>query len=225
MPESPINVHGPMGPIQKVLESKVTIILLDEVMPNFGLSDWNQLNVNPSLQFVVSIRHLFDQSRFSTSLESDKIHAFENSLVCILSKRLRCSKQITDLVFHLMIHSRGNHNLKSFHHSNDSFNGQVPEWLDVDYVEDFIDYANTNYTDLDPKMVIYDPTDDRFTLQPLLKFCSDKNWPCYSLFSIVGSEASTVIIFNLKEFNFEAFTRPTSHLIFITIKGTGKKNR
>ena len=45
-----------------------------------------------------------------------------------------------------------------------------------------------------------------------------KKWPCHPYSSIVGSEASTVFLYNLKEFHFESFTRATSDLIIITIR-------
>ena len=68
-------------------------------------------------------------------------------------------------------------------------------------------------------MVIYDPNDDQFSLQPLMKYCLEKEWPCHPYTSIVGSEASTVFLYNLKEFHFESFTRVTTDLIIITING------
>ena len=76
---------------------------------------------------------------------------------------------------------------------------------------------NTYPASLESVMVIYDPDDDEFSLQPLMKYCLGKKWPCHPYLSIVGSEASTVIIYNLKEFHFESFTRATTDLTIITL--------
>ena len=119
----------------------------------------------------------------------------------------------------MMIHSKNSVTLKSFEHSLDSFKGDVPIWLSVEDVEDFIKFANETYhASLKSVLVIYDPNDDRFSLQPLIKYCMDKKWPCHPYLSIVGSEASTVFLYNLKEFHFESFTRATTDLIIITIR-------
>ena len=120
----------------------------------------------------------------------------------------------------MMIHSKNNVILKSFEHGLDSFKGDVPIWLEVEDVEDFIKFADETYpASLESVMVIYDPDDDTFSLQPLMKYCLDKEWPCQPCTSIVGSEATTVFLYNLKEFHFESFTRVTTDLIIITIKG------
>ena len=179
-----------------------------------------------NVQYVVAIRHTFSQSVFPNVQPLENVKRLDNSntLICVLDKRLRCSNEIIALVFYLMIHSKDNSTLKSFEHSLDSFNGGVPIWLDVENVEDFVHFANTNPVISKSVMVIYDPKDDDFSLQPVVKLCLEKKWDCHPCTSIVGSEAQTVFLFNLKDFHFESFTRVTSNLIIITIKEEGPKN-
>ena len=199
-----------------------TIVLLDEVSPGFDLHQWKQFKSDSNFEYVVAIRHTFSQSSFPKIPTLEKVSAWDNTLICVLDKRLRCSDEITALVFYLMIHSKNNATLKSFEHSLDSFEGDVPMWIDVESVEDFIYFAEETYHSVDSKsvMVIFDPNDDQFALQPLLKYCLDKNWQCHPYSSIIGSEASTVFIYNLKQFHFESFTRATNELIIITIKSS-----
>ena len=200
-----------------------TIVLLDEVSPGFDLHQWKQFKSDWNVEYVVALRHTFSQSSFPKEPPLEKVSAWDNTLICVLDKRLRCSHEITALVFYLMIHSKNNATLKSFEHSLDSFEGDVvPMWIDVESVEDFIYFAKETYHSVDCKtvMVIYDPIDDQFELQPLLKYCKDKDWQCHPYSSIIGSEASTVFLYNLKEFHFESFTRATNELIIITIKSS-----
>ena len=207
-------------------DKKHTIVLLDEVLPKFDLHQWRHLHSDSNAEYVVAIRHTFSQSLFETErLRGVSTLENSNTLVCVLDKRLRCSNEIIALIFYLMIHSKDNSSLKSFEHSLDSFNGDVPIWLDVEDVEDFIYFANTNPIETESVMVIYDPKDDDFLLQPVTKLCSEKKWPCHPCTSIVGSEATTVFLYNLKDFHFESFTRVTTDLIIITVKGEETTNQ
>ena len=205
-----------------------TIVLLDEVKPDFDLHQWRHLHSDSNTDYVVAIRHIFSQSLFKTErLRGVSTLENSNTLVCVLDKRLRCSNEIIALTFYMMIHSKNTSSLKSFEHSLDSFNGDVPVWLDLEDVEDFVNFAEKTYHDgSNPEsvMVIYDPNDDQFSLQPLMKYCLEKEWPCHPYTSIVGSEATTVFLYNLKEFHFESFTRATTDLIIITIKGGEAKH-
>ena len=198
-----------------------TIVLVDELLPKFDLNQFDtSLIPDPNTEFVIAIRHTFNQSSFSSTLPPDKVSILDNTVVCVLNKRLRCSNEITALVFYLLIHSKStsDQSLKSFRHSLNSFCGEIPLWLELNGVEDFTEFANDAYKEADDVMVIYDPEDQDFSLQPLMKYCLDKKWPCHSYSSIVGSEASTVFIYNLKEFNFEAFTRAITNLVIFTIE-------
>ena len=225
------NVHKTETEVKR--EEVHTIVLLDEVLPDFDLNQWRHLQSDSNVEYVVAIRHTFSQSVFPNvqPLENVKMLDNSNTLICVLDKRLRCSNEIIALAFYLMIHSKNSSSLKSFEHSLDSFNGDVPVWLDLEDVEDFINFAKNTYHDgsnpvtAEGVMVIYDPNDNHFSLQPLVKYCLDKEWPCHPCTSIVGSEALTVILYNLKEFHFESFTRATTNLIIITIKGQETKNQ
>ena len=72
-------------------------------------------------------------------------------------------------------------------------------------------------------MLIYDPDIDQEDLSKLKDLCENRQtpkWKCASQDDIVGAEASTVIIYNLEEFHFEAFTRAIKNLIIITISSS-----
>ena len=204
-----------------------TIVLLDEVLPEFGLHKWQHFQSDSNVEYVVAIRHTFSQRPFPIirHVKTATVSPLGNALICVLDKRLRCSNEIIALTFYLMIHSKNNSELKSFEHSLDSFNGCVPIWLDVEDVEDFIYFTDTNPVFTKSVMVIYDPNDDEFSLQPVMKLCMDKKWSCQPYSSIVGSEASTVFLYNLKEFHFESFTRVTTYLTIITIKDKDRKTQ
>ena len=219
LPQQTTDLNIPVPILNKVQKvKKHTIVLLDEVLPKFDLHQWRHLHSDSNAEYVVAIRHTFSQSLFETErLRGVSTLENSNTLVCVLDKRLRCSNEIIALVFYLLVHSKNNSTLKSFEHSLGSFNGDVPIWLDVEDVEDFIDFTHTNPVFTKSVMVIYDPNDDEFSLQPVMKLCMDKKWSCQPYLSIVGSEASTVFLYNLKEFHFESFTRVTSNLIIITV--------
>ena len=154
----------------------------------------------------------------------DDVQIKEDKVICQLKKRFRCSNEITALIFYLLVHSPKSHHpeYKSFVHSLDSFDaGKNPAWLELENVEHFIEFTNTDqdFIALEKDvLVIYDPKDDPFSLQPLKTHCTARNWQCYPYTDIVGSEADTVIIYDLKDFHFEAFSRAINHLVIVTIK-------
>ena len=62
-------------------------------------------------------------------------------------------------------------------------------------------------------VLIYDPD----TIDSEVKsICDSKRWECVSKTEAVGTEFSRVIIYGLKEFHFEAFTRAVNQLIIVT---------
>ena len=69
-------------------------------------------------------------------------------------------------------------------------------------------------------MLIYDRNLDLKDLSKLKDFCKDKEWKCFAEDEVVGAEASTVIIYDLEAFDFEAFTRAINNLTMVTTRST-----
>ena len=199
-----------------------SIILLDELLPQFCLEEWNHLPFE-NTDFVIAFRHSFCNTRYAKCGTCTEMQS-KDKVICQLEKRFRCSNEITSLIFYLLVHSPNVHHAeyKSFFHSLESFDsGRIPIWLELENVEQFIELTDTeaDYKALkDDVMVIYDPScEDPFSLQPLKRHCKSRNWQCYPSSDIVGSEADTVIIYDLKEFDFEAFSRAINNLIIVTV--------
>ena len=212
-----------------------SIILLDELLPKFCLEEWTAGLMFEKTDFVIAFRHSFCNTRHARCLihmriddiemrSDDDVQIKEDKVICQLKKRFRCSNEITALIFYLLVHSPKSHHpeYKSFVHSLDSFDaGKNPAWLELENVEHFIEFTNTDqdFFALEKDvLVIYDPKDDPFSLQPLKTHCTARNWQCYPYTDIVGSEADTVIIYDLKDFHFEAFSRAINHLVIVTIE-------
>ena len=109
---------------------------------------------------------------------------------------------------------------KSFNHLPQSFSGggEKPLWLQVPSLEAFIHYSDNNdRLKLEKNaMIIYDQTFDSQIVYTLRGYAAKKNWRVCSSTSVMGSEASTVIIFNMKTIHFEAISRAVLQLIFVT---------
>ena len=211
-----------------------TIILLDELLPDFNLGEWTGI-WSKNIDFVIALKHSHSlrarghEDSFTGGIELSEelqrvggVSVVNDTVLCLLKKRFRCSNEITALIYYLLIHSDKHWQLKSFQHSLDSFDsGKKPTWIQLENVEHFIDFCTEDDHFKKLKcgvMVIYDPSDHPFTLQPLKKFCNERHWMCYSSSDIVGSEAETVIIFDLPEFHFEAFSRAINDLVIVTTK-------
>lgn len=201
-----------------------TIILLDELLPEFSLRDWTGI-WSKNIDFVIALKHSFNDTGIELSEDLQRIggvSVVNDTILCILKKRFRCSNEITALIYYLLIHSDKHWQLKSFQHSLDSFDsGKKPTWIQLENVEHFIDFCTEDDYFKELKrdvMVIYDPSDHPFTLQPLKKFCNERDWMCYSSSDIVGSEAETVVIFDLPEFHFEAFSRAINDLVIVSTR-------
>ena len=205
-----------------------SIVLLDELLPQFCLEEWTTGLSFENTDFVIAFRHSFCNTRYARCCaemrSDDAVEIKEDKVICQLKKRFRCSNEITSLIFYLLVHSPKVHHpeYKSFVHSLDSFDsGKNPAWLELENVEHFIEFTNTDqdFIALEKDvMVIYDPNDGPFSLQPLKTHCKARNWQCYPYTDIVGSEADTVIIYDLKDFHFEAFSRAINHLVIVTIQ-------
>merc|ERR1711860_448681 len=98
--------------------------------------------------------------------------------------------------------------------------GNIPLWLEGESLNAFIQYANTNteIKDTEDVMVIYDTENVKDVIDTLKKYCSERKWRHCLSTSVTGSEASTVIIYDMKSIHFESISRAVLQLIFVTTK-------
>ena len=218
----------------------LTIFMTDELFPKFTTSQWKYFRgLGRKTDFVLALRHAFHDyplfgmvHKLTTKwknpeeiMQEQGVSVDEEKIVCRLRQSYRCSKEVIALVYHLLIHAPLSCKLyetKSFIHSEGIFNGEKPLWLEVPDVKDFIKFSNIdnrfkNVTDV---IVLYSPNYDIYTIHSLRRHCLDKNWRLYPANSVMGSEASTVIIFDMLDIKFEALSRAVHNLIFVTTPST-----
>ena len=128
-------------------------------------------------------------------------------------------------MYYWLIHSpkeNGLYKEKIFIHSQGSFDGPKPLWLQVPTVEVFIDYATQNdqLKNANDVMVMYDLDYDLLSRHPLGMHCKDKKWKFCPINEVMGSEAKIVIIYDVKEVHFEALSRAVIQLIIVTTPKT-----
>ena len=89
-------------------------------------------------------------------------------------------------------------------------------------MEVFIEYAKNNEQLKNTKdvLVMYDFDYDLLSIHPLGKYCKSKNWKFCPVNEVMGSEAQTVIIYDVKEVHFEALSRAVNQLIIVTTPKT-----
>ena len=107
---------------------------------------------------------------------------------------------------------------KSFVHLPESVSGKKPLWLEASSLEAFLKYTDTNedLKDATDVMVIYEPDNIKDVIQKLRAHCLRRKWKVCPSSSVMGSEASIVIIFDMKSVHFEAISRAVLQLIFVT---------
>ena len=111
---------------------------------------------------------------------------------------------------------------KSFFHFPLAISGNIPLWLEVESLNAFIEFAKAD-TELKVAknvMVIYDTENVKDVIDTLRQYCSERKWrQCLST-SVTGSEASTVIVYDMKSIHFESISRAVLQLIFVTTKSS-----
>ena len=225
---------------------KKNIIVIDELNPEFEVTDWSVYMPQRSFQVIFCLKYAFDDQKiknkrktdvasgsasagsYATAPFSEGITLFQHVIVGKLQKGHRCSNQIRRLVYYLLIHSpdyERRYLLKDFNQGfhYDSFDAKYcPFWIEMKNVHVFIAHAkaeNLHGADSDV-MLIFDPDVNPEDLPKLKSFCQSMGWKCKAESDIVGAEASTVIIYDLQELHFEAFTRAINSLIIITTSST-----
>lgn len=145
-----------------------------------------------------------------------------NLLFCQLNQSLRSSQQILDLADYINTHSTTKMFSKGSP-SKSSFEGKIPQWLEAENIDYFVKYAKANFkAGQDDVMIIrhFGPDWPRF-----LELCEEMGWRYYKKKQITGSEASIVILYDLLDFDHEAFTRARNELIIVTTKENAAKSR
>ena len=214
-----------------------TIILIDELSPGFETSHWEMYDCLKSkgvkdVQIVFNLKYDFHDMKVRRELNEDDerdynevdILPLKNVLVGRLQKAYRCSNEIRKLVYFLLMHDFGDdnfHQFKSFEHMHDVryFDpDRKPIWIETIDAKSFFDFIRHNRQSVlgerpGETVLIYDPE----TIDSQAKSeCDSIKWKYVSMTEAVGIEFSTVIIYGLREFHFEAFTRALNQLIIVT---------
>ena len=214
-----------------------SIVMMDELYPGFATERWIEFKGIANIDFVFALRHAFNDGVCLTKLQSllkrkkdyqdimeqQGVEVCENTVFCHLRKSYRCTQELLSLTYYILMHSPFEEKLykqKSFNHLPQSFSGggQKPLWLQAPSLEAFIHYSDNNERlKLETNvLIIYDQTFDSQIIYTLRGYASKRNWRVCSNTSVMGSEASTVIIFNMKTIHFEALSRALLQLIFVT---------
>ena len=230
--------------LKKILADSIktynmTIVMMDELFPGFTTDKWKDLEDIDGVDFVLALRHAFNDglcigwldwmlkrkiTEFQEVMEQQGVHEFKNVIFCHLRKSFRCTQELLSLAYYMLMHAAPEEKMyksKSFyHHFPMVTSGKIPIWLEVDSLAGFIKYANTDLElkDAEDVMVIYDTENVKDVIDTLKNYCSERKWrQCLST-SVTGSEASTVIIYDLKSIHFESISRAVLQLIFVTTK-------
>ena len=224
-----------------------TFIMIDELDPSFESSDWaiyepfscngvNDVQIVFSLKYhfhdmkIRNVRNVNDARDYN---EIDRPLALPNVLIGRLHKAYRCSNEIRNFVYYLLMHEPDNvnvHKFKRFQHYEPSFGGQKPIWLDTPDAASFINKVryDSRFSQLlcesrarakeeETVVLIYDQdTIDEQEKGKLIGLCQNEKWNYCSKTEAVGTEFSAVIIYGFNEFHFDAFTRAISQLIIVT---------
>ena len=133
------------------------------------------------------------------------------TVYCQLRHCQRSCQEVLDLAYFLNAHNGLSRNFAHHVESAYSFRGSIPKWLEVKDIQHFIEFIKASFGPDHDLMILCSKKEKEIS-----ELCKENNWrqsPCYN---VTGSEASTVIVFNLYEFNYEIFTRARNELIIIT---------
>ena len=213
-----------------------TIVMLDELFPQFKTNDWAQFKGISNVDFVFALRHAFNDGLvvgrlqkllfrgrdFQDIMEKQGVFDINGVLFCHLIMSYRCNKQLIELGYHMLIHASKKekmYKVKSFNHLPNSFPGETPLWVEVANVGVFIQFACTDKVlkDANDVMLVHESNNDDKAFKSLRRHCLEKKWKITSISSVMGSEASVVILYNIEKIDFEALSRAVNQLIFVTL--------
>ena len=129
----------------------------------------------------------------------------------------RSSKQINNLTHFFERHAWPEEQTIPHFQAEDSFDGPVPQWYEINDVKEFADYAESTLSEFNDTLIIRDRFQEK---EPLIEaLCLKLNWKYCSRVEVTGSEASQVIIFDFSDFIYESFTRAKHNLLIVTFVG------
>ena len=138
----------------------------------------------------------------------------DTTIFCNLDQRQRSSQQILDLVDYLQMHSSIKTSIRRYNSPN-SFSSDIPLWIELANPKSFFDYLKDKFEG-DDVMVIHDRPSNIIDIE---KFCREQKWICTRRDNSIGSEASVILLYDLRDFDYECFTRARTQLIIVTIYG------
>ena len=220
---------------------KKTVLMIDETgHVEFETKHWAiyeplRSGAFRNVQVIFNLKFDFDDMKVrrrrdpddETELEpaDEAIKNHPNVVFARLRHSHRCSNEIRMFVYYLLIHSSVEdmlYKFKYFHHEKSAFQAEnKPLCWTTRNVRTFVAQARSkqfpfDFTDSDV-LLIYDPRNLRRNdpFETVREFCKKQKWDYYSENEIVGVEYSTVILYDLGEFHFEAFTRAVNRLVLI----------
>ena len=154
-----------------------------------------------------------DLGQLSNNIE-EKVMISPEKVFCTLLQRQRTCQQILDWANYIVRHYGYDF---SDVESKDSFDGPVPQWLEVMNVKELIDYIKLHLSHFHGQgMVIRWPYEE---VPEIANLCSELQWKYCHHGEVTGSESSLVILYDFPMIHYEAFTRSKHHLLIVTMPG------
>ena len=192
---------------------KHTIVLIDECQAmNMKYYTSSELEDKIFIDYIHCI-HYGDIGKLGNVIK-ERVKNETRQVSCQLLQFQRSSQQILELANYLNRHM--GQTCFTFP-TKKSFSVSVPLWIHVETQEAFVEYAKSNYSQLQDVMLIYESYESKRGSTRISKLCADLNWRYCNWDDITGSESSVVIIFDHKDFHYESFTRAKHKLIVVTI--------
>ena len=160
----------------------------------------------------------------------------KTTISCNLHQRQRSSQQILDLADYLRMHNTWSNTSIGRWDSPKSFSNDIPLWVEIASPPKMLGYQrnppdpwSTNlfksfveyfYDKFEPKDVMLIYCRNPPNLYDIENICKEQKWRCTDEKHITGSEASVIILYNLFQFDYEAFTRAKTQLVIVTTLGS-----
>ena len=96
----------------------MTIVMMDELFPGFTTDKWKDLEGIDGVDFVLALRHAFNdglclgwrqmfkrkETEFQEVMEQQGVHEFKNVIFCHLRKSFRCTQELLSLAYYMLMH-------------------------------------------------------------------------------------------------------------------------
>ena len=190
---------------------KHTIVMIDECFYDKNQAYLVHLS---NIDFIHCIRYNQLGQQFSEVAED--VFVDDKMVFCQLFKCQRSSQEILDLADYMQRHSPESFPINPTQ-ANGSFSSSTPIWIEFESTQEFVSHASSFYSDKKDVLIIGEERNEMIE-----DLCKDLNqtenatWRFCHTTEIRGCEASVVIIHDLNEFRYEAFTRAKHELIIVT---------